>query len=139
MFVNIDSYSCFSCYSRSPEWPVKRIRMDSQVLNAVASLESAACSSIVSASQFSQWPGKQQFSGPIPWSPSGHLLNMLKKFTDHATFSHAASQGPRGVQVCFKFVACSLNFTCVIRFVPFEIIPLLNFSINISQASPFGE
>ncbi|KAF9155074.1 serine/threonine-protein kinase M1 [Linnemannia schmuckeri] len=81
----------------SPEWPGKRFRMDSQMLN-VASLESAACSSIVSASQFSQWPGKPYYSGSTPWSPSEHLLGMLKKFTDHAAFSHTASQGPRGVQ-----------------------------------------
>ncbi|KAF9908954.1 serine/threonine-protein kinase M1 [Linnemannia zychae] len=81
----------------SPDWSGKRARMDSQMLN-LTSLESAACSSIVSASQFSQWPGKQHFSGLIPWSPSEHLLGMLKKFTEHAAFSHTASQGPRGVQ-----------------------------------------
>lgn len=80
-----------------PEWPGKRLRLDSQVLN-VASLESAACSSIVSASQFSQWPGKQHYGGSIPWSSSEYLLGMLRKFTDHAAFSHTASQGPRGVQ-----------------------------------------
>ncbi|KAG0381061.1 serine/threonine-protein kinase M1 [Mortierella sp. AD032] len=81
----------------SPDWSGKRARMESQLLN-LTSLESAACSSIVSASQFSQWPGKQQSSGLLPWSPSDHLLGMLGKFTDHAAFSHTASQGPRGVQ-----------------------------------------
>ncbi|KAF9122997.1 serine/threonine-protein kinase M1 [Mortierella sp. 14UC] len=81
----------------SPDWSGKRARMDSQMLN-LTSLESAACSSIVSASQFSQWPGKQHSSGLVPWSPSEHLLGMLKKFTEHAAFSHTASQGPRGVQ-----------------------------------------
>ncbi|KAG0273106.1 hypothetical protein BGZ95_011098 [Linnemannia exigua] len=81
----------------SPEWSGKRARMESQLLN-LTSLESAACSSIVSASQFSQWPGKQQSSGLLPWSPSDHLLGMLGKFTDHAALSHTASQGPRGVQ-----------------------------------------
>ncbi|KAG9067389.1 serine/threonine-protein kinase M1 [Linnemannia hyalina] len=81
----------------SLEWPGKRLRLDSQVFN-VASLESAACSSIVSASQFSQWPGKQHYGGSKPWSPSEYLLAMLKKFTDNSAFSHTASQGPRGVQ-----------------------------------------
>lgn len=102
--------SCSHLLFSSPEWPGKRLRLDSQVLN-VASLESAACSSIVSASQFSQWPGKQHYGGSIPWSSSEYLLGMLRKFTDHAAFSHTASQGPRGVQVYSNY-AIVLSLVC---------------------------
>ncbi|KAF9100333.1 serine/threonine-protein kinase M1 [Mortierella sp. GBA35] len=81
----------------SPEWSGKRARRDSPAVN-LTSLESVACSSIVSASQFSQWPARHQPGGHASWTPSEHLLDMLKKFTDHPTFGHAASQGSRGVQ-----------------------------------------